>query len=109
MPSWTPSAVRWWAWPLCFVVVPSLFAASAGGAEKTLISFERRQLNDQFWSEGATFGDLNNDGRQDLISGPWWWEGPTFEKRHEYYPATTTFQLKLGPQTSVSVPGFEGT
>ena len=28
---------------------------------------------------------------------------------HEFYPATNTFQLKLGPMTSVPVPGFEGT
>jgi hypothetical protein len=45
----------------------------------------------------------------DIISGPWWWEGPDFKKRHEYYPATTTFKLKLGPMTTVDVPGFEGT
>ena len=72
-------------------------------------AFTRLQLNDQFWSEGASFGDLNNDGRYDIISGPWWWEGPDFVKRHEYYPATTTFDLKLGPMTTVKVPGFEGT
>jgi FG-GAP-like repeat len=72
-------------------------------------TFKRIQLSDQFWSEGATFGDLNNDGRHDIISGPWWWEGPDFTKRHEFSPATTTFQLKLGPMTTVSVPGFEGT
>jgi hypothetical protein len=74
-----------------------------------LHTFKRIQLSDQFWSEGANFGDLNNDGVNDIISGPWWWEGPDFAKRHEYYSATTTFQLKLGPMTSVSVPGFEGT
>jgi VCBS repeat protein/FG-GAP repeat protein len=71
--------------------------------------FTRLQLNDQFWSEGASFGDLNNDGRNDIIAGPWWWEGPDFKTRHEYYPATTTFELKLGPITTVKVPGFEGT
>src|ERR1043166_8786196 len=71
--------------------------------------FQRIQLSDQFWCEGANFGDLNNDGKNDLISGPWWWEGPDFKKRHEIYPANTTFNLKLGPMTTVKVPGFEGT
>jgi hypothetical protein len=71
--------------------------------------FTRIQLHDQFWSEGANAGDLNRDGVPDLIAGPWWWEGPDFKKRHEYYPATTTFELKLGPMTTVTVPGFEGT
>src|SRR5688572_6641267 len=74
-----------------------------------LHTFTRIQLSDQFWSEGANFGDLNNDGVKDVISGPWWWEGPEFKTRHEFYPATTTFKLKLGPMTEVDVPGFEGT
>lgn len=72
-----------------------------------LHSFQRLQLNDQFWCEGANFGDLNHDGKDDVISGPWWYEGPDFQKRHESYPATTTFSLKLGPLTTVTVPGFE--
>ena len=86
-------------------VVAGLTLASA----QELHSFKKLQLNDQFWSEGANFGDLNNDGQMDLISGPWWWEGPAFKKRHEYYPAKATFQLKLGPMTTLAVPGFEGT
>lgn len=81
----------------------------AVAAEPELHTFQRIQLSDQFWCEGANFGDLNNDGANDLISGPWWWEGPDFKQRHEYYPAKTTFELKLGPMTSVQVPGFEGT
>ncbi len=74
-----------------------------------LHTFTRLQLSDQFWSEGANAGDLNNDGAADIVSGPWWWEGPDFRKRHEFYPATTTFPLKLGPMTTLTVPGFEGT
>ncbi len=73
-----------------------------------LRTFQRIQLHDQFWSEGANFGDLNHDGKPDLFAGPWWWEGPEFKVRHEIYPATTTFQLQVGPLTRVAVPGFEG-
>lgn len=72
-------------------------------------TFKRIQLSDQFWCEGANFGDLNNDGINDVISGPWWYQGPDFKQRHEFYPSKTTFQLKLGPYTTVAVPGFEGT
>ena len=78
-------------------------------AAQELPTFKRIQLHDQFWSEGANVGDLNKDGVTDVIAGPWWWEGPDFQKRHEFYPAKTTFQLKLGPSTTVTVPGFEGT
>ena len=90
------------------VFVAVSFIVAAATAEE-LHTFKRIQLNDQFWSEGANFGDLNKDGVNDIISGPWWWEGPDFKKRHEYYPAKTSFQLKVGPITTVTVPGFEGT
>ena len=68
---------------LALVVAPA--GTSAPIAE--LHTFKRIQLSDQFWSEGANVGDLNNDGIKDVISGPWWWQGPDFTKRHEYYPA----------------------
>jgi hypothetical protein len=88
-----------------------VFAGATGAAiasSDVLHTFKRIQLSDQFWCEGANYGDLNNDGHHDVIAGPWWWEGPEFQQRHEYYPARATFELKLGPSTSVTVPGFEG-
>ena len=94
--------------PLLAAAALVLAAAVSQIAAEELRSFTRIQLNDQFWSEGATFGDLNNDGRNDIISGPWWWEGPDFKQRHEFYPATTTFDLAVGPMTTIKVPGFEG-
>ena len=95
--------------PAAVALVWGLLAAGSGPAADELRTFKRIQLSDQFWSEGATFGDLNNDGANDIVSGPWWWQGPDFSRRHEYYPATATFDLKLGPMTTVKVPGFEGT
>lgn len=89
---------------VCALFGLGILAASAG----ELHTFKRIQLSDQFWCEGANFGDLNRDGHNDLVAGPWWWEGPDFTKRREYYPAKTTFNLKLGPMTTVKVPGFEG-
>ena len=84
-------------------------APQAKRAPDAMVAFKRIQLSDQFWSEGANAGDLNNDGVKDIISGPYWWAGPDYKQRREYYPATTTFELKLGPMTTVTVPGFEGT
>ena len=92
---------------LLVVLLGGLFTAQASAQE--LRTFKKIQLHDQFWSEGATFGDLNNDGKMDIVAGPWWWEGPDFTKRHEIYPATQEFDLKLGPFTTVKVPGFQGT
>lgn len=80
-----------------------------------LHSFKKVQLTDQFWSEGANFGDFNRDGKMDVVSGPFWWEGPGFEKRHEYSATVRTspagktpFKLKKSDGTEVEIPGFEG-
>lgn len=77
-------------------------------AEAELHHFKRIRLSDQFWCEGANAADFNRDGHEDLVAGPWWWEGPAFEKKHEIYPPTATFKLPLGDLTTVEVPGYEG-
>jgi hypothetical protein len=63
----------------------ALAARAAHAEEFVLHSFERKQLTDEYYSEGANAGDLNNDGHADVVYGPYWWEGPTFEVRHEIY------------------------
>ncbi len=77
-------------------------------ADYKLHTFKKMQLSKHFWSEGANFGDFNHDGRMDIVSGPYWWEGPDFKIRHEYYPATQTFKLKKEDGTEETIPGFEG-
>src|SRR5215212_5715184 len=81
-------------------------ACLLGAADYQIHTWKKLQLNNQFWSEGANFGDFNHDGKMDVVSGPYWWEGPDFKTRHEYYPATKIF--KLGPISKIPVPGFEG-
>lgn len=96
-------------WSLALCAAQGILCAFAHGAEeRDLRAFRKVLLHDQFWSEGATFGDLNRDGKNDIIAGPWWWEGPDFKARHEIYPADKSFELKLGPITAVKVPGFHG-
>jgi hypothetical protein len=50
-------------------------------------SFRKLCLSDQFYAEGAYYGDFNRDGKMDIVAGPFWFEGPDFQKRHEYRPA----------------------
>jgi hypothetical protein len=83
-----------------------LVSVSAFAADYTVHSWKKIQLSDQFWGEGANIGDFNHDGKMDVVSGPYWWEGPDFHVRHEYYPANKSF--KLGAISKITVPGFEG-
>ncbi|MBI3415626.1 MAG: VCBS repeat-containing protein [Verrucomicrobia bacterium] len=93
-----------------FLLSVATLAASISvpAADHVLHSFKKLHLDKYYWSEGANFGDLNRDGKPDAISGPYWWEGPRFEKRHELYPPTTTFTLKKADGTDEKLPGFEG-
>lgn len=86
----------------------SLASIAALGAEHTLHSFTKKHLDKFYWSEGATFGDLNRDGYPDAISGPWWYEAPDFGTRRQIYPTTTTFVLKKEDGSEERIPGFEG-
>jgi hypothetical protein len=77
-------------------------------AKDKIHSFKKLQLTDQFWAEGANFGDFNHDGKMDVVSGPYWYEGPDFKKRHEYAPPNASFKRKKSDGTEEVVPGFEG-
>ncbi len=83
-------------------------ALSLQGAEHYRHSFTKVQLTDQFWSEGANAGDFNRDGHQDIVSGPYWWEGPNFSMRHTYYADSQSFELKQSDGSIRIVPGYPG-
>lgn len=65
-----------------------LLASFARAEEGTDIKWKKIVLSDKFYCEGANFGDFNHDGKMDVVSGPYWYEGPDYspEKRHEYMP-----------------------
>jgi putative membrane-bound dehydrogenase-like protein len=94
--------------------IPIAFAAACLStltvlsADYTLNSFKKQQLDKYYWSEGAMLGDLNKDGKPDAISGPYWWEGPAFTKRHEIYAPAKTTKTKNLQGKEVEFPGFEG-
>src|SRR3989304_4635921 len=98
--------------PIAIGLVTAEFAALGGTAQTTSDSaatrFETRQINEHFWGEGATSADINRDGRMDIVSGPFWYEGPGFRARHDYAPATQFFERTRPDGRVVTIPGFEG-
>jgi hypothetical protein len=51
--------------------------------DRFLIQWRRAQLSEQFYAEGATYGDLNRDGKNDVIAGPFLVRGAAYTTRHE--------------------------
>jgi hypothetical protein len=56
-------------------------------AEHVSSHFWMQQLNDFFYSWGATAGDINHDGIPDVIAGPFYYLGPDYTERREFTAA----------------------
>ena len=90
------------------IAVAGLVSCCLSGMNAGTPVFHRQQLSNQFWAEGANAGDFNRDGKPDIVSGPFWWEGPDYSRRHVYGAANETFTVKRADGTEETIPGFEG-
>ncbi len=84
------------------------FVAAATQVSAALHAFDKQRLTGEFWSEGAHIGDINKDGKMDVVSGPYWYAGPDFKTRHEIYPATRRSKSTKDGKP-VEFAGFKGT
>ena len=71
---------------ICIALLLILVSGAVEAEDYKLHSFQKTQLSDQFFCEGASFGDFNRDGSMDIVSGPYWYAGPKFTERFEFYP-----------------------
>jgi hypothetical protein len=51
------------------------------------IAFKKVVLTDRYYCDGINYGDFNRDNQLDIVAGPYWYAGPDFEARHEFYRA----------------------
>lgn len=64
----------WFAADVCWVA-----------ADHPPVRFVRQVLTDQYYCDGVTAGDINADGKLDIVAGPFWYEGPEFTQAHAFY------------------------
>jgi hypothetical protein len=58
--------------------------ASAKDSTSAAVQFKKHTLTKEFISEGVAIGDINHDGKTDVMAGPYWFEAPDW-KRHEIF------------------------
>jgi hypothetical protein len=66
------------------LVATVLLLPEACGSEP--IRFEKLVLTDKYYCDGITTGDINGDGHLDVVAGPFWYQGPSFQTPHAFYP-----------------------
>jgi hypothetical protein len=64
---------------------PPLAEATAAPAAETKITWKKTVLDNKFRSEGVAIGDVNKDGKIDVLNGEYWYEAPDW-KPHEMQP-----------------------
>ena len=47
-------------------------------------NWTRMEVSKEFFNEGASFGDYDKDGKMDVASPPFWYEGPDWKVSHRF-------------------------
>jgi hypothetical protein len=70
-----------------FLLGALIVPLSAGDpVSPTSITWQKTVLDNKFRSEGVAVGDVNKDGKLDVMNGEYWYEAPNWTK-HEMQPA----------------------
>ena len=72
---------------------PRIDAVAQSAAPKE-IKFKKHVLTNDFISEGSAIGDVNRDGKLDIIAGAYWFEAPNW-KQHEIAKPVKKYDWKV--------------
>lgn len=64
------------------------------------VAFEKHTLTREYWCDGVNAADINKDGHLDVVAGPFWYEGPTFQVRHAFHEPVPQ-ELEANPTDSM--------
>jgi len=92
----------------CTLVSPVLSLAQSTPPPASTGEWTKIEVTPHFWAEGACSADVNKDGKNDILSGPFWYEGPDFKTRHVIYPNRQSFKTKAADGTEKEIPGYAG-
>ncbi len=67
-----------------FCSLPFLCVLCGSTASSFGQKWEKRWLTAMFYGEGANFGDFNKDGKLDIVSGPFIYDGPELTMKRAY-------------------------
>jgi hypothetical protein len=70
--------------PIFSTLILALTTALSYG-QAANVQFKKHTLTNDFISEGVAVGDVNHDGKMDILAGQYWFEAPDW-KRHEIAP-----------------------
>ena len=76
-----------------------LLAAVSASPAASPLAFEKHVLTDQYYCDGINAGDINRDGRPDIVAGPFWYEGPGFQKT-----TSSITERAWGTSTAMAAP-----
>ncbi|MGI9073422.1 MAG: 3-keto-disaccharide hydrolase [Bryobacteraceae bacterium] len=86
------------------IALLDLTSRGAGAApEITGSGFRKQRLSDLFYGEGIAVGDLNRDGIQDVVAGPFYYLGPDYKAAGEIYPPRPSTRLEKESMATIRI------